>query len=313
MQGIQSPLIEFHALLVESYIQLRQGLRAACRQLLAQAFLIAKQEGLLNTLQWVPELVAPLCAEALDAGIEPGYVSRLIRVRQLNPPAGCDLSNWPWPVEIRALGGFEIRIEGELLHFTHKAQKKPLEFLKLLIVHGGKNVAAEKVADTLWPDADGDAAQSSFDSTLHRLRKLLRRDDVVTLSEGKLALNPGLCWLDLWALEKLAVQTAAATAEKLEYLGSQLFQVYRGALLQGDEDLTRHNPAAASYRTFFERSLLELSSVLQSTGKTGTGYRFAGAWTGTGCRCKAVACAVEEFTGAGAIGCAPGTRAILHE
>ncbi|GGC59815.1 AAA family ATPase [Undibacterium terreum] len=269
LQGMHSPLIEFHALLIESHVQLQQGRRAACRQLLQKAFLKARQEGLLNTLQWIPELVTPLCVEALDAGIEAVYVTRLIRARQLDPPDGCDLSNWPWPVEIRALGNFEISIEGELLHFTHKAQKKPLEFLKLLIAHGGRNIAAEKVADALWPDADGDAAQNSFDSTLHRLRKLLRRDDAVTLSEGKLALNPGLCWLDIWALEKLAEQTAVAeSAETAERLGAQLLHIYRGTLLSGDTELAMHTQAAASHRAIFERSLMELSNVLQLTGKT---------------------------------------------
>ncbi|MES2069539.1 MAG: hypothetical protein V4488_04270 [Pseudomonadota bacterium] len=269
LQGMDSPLVEFHLLLIESYSHLRCGQRPACHQLLAAGLSLAKREGLLNTIQWVPDMIAPLCAEALEAGIEPDYVVQLIRARQLDPPAGCYTANWPWPIEIRAFGNFEIRIAGKLLQYTHKAQKKPLEFLKRLIVQGGKNVNAEKTADALWPDADGDAAQSSFDSTLHRLRKLLRHDEVITLSNGKLSLNPSFCWLDIWALDKLAEEvTTNPSAEKSPYQAAQLFQIYRGPLLSADADFLGRGQACNAYRSKFERCITDLSGIFQSMGKT---------------------------------------------
>jgi LuxR family maltose regulon positive regulatory protein len=269
LRGMDSPFLEFHILLIEAYAQLRSGRREACRQSLAAALLLAKREGLLNTVQWVPDVIAPLCAEALEAGIEPEYVTRLIRARQLSPPAGCYMSHWPWPIEIRVLGSFEIRIAGEPLQFTHKAQKKPLEFLKLLIVQGGKNVNAEKTADTLWPDSDGDAAQNSFDSTLYRLRKLLRHDDIVTLSEGKLSLNPSLCWLDIWALDKLAEEIAASpSVDRSSHQAMQLLQIYRGPFLSADADFPGQSQVSANHRNKFERCLMDLCSIVQATEKT---------------------------------------------
>ena len=53
----------------------------------------------------------------------------------------------------------------------------------------------------LWPDADGDAAKTSFDTTLFRLRKLLDVDDALVLSAGKLSLARSVAWTDVWALE----------------------------------------------------------------------------------------------------------------
>ncbi|MES2104521.1 MAG: hypothetical protein V4634_10915 [Pseudomonadota bacterium] len=270
LKGLDSPWVELHLLLVEAYVQLRSGHRAACHQRLAAGLGIAKREGLLNTMQWVPGLIAPLCAEALEAGIEPEYVARLIRHRHLDPPVDCYMQDWPWPVEIRALGNFEIRIEGELLQFTHKAQKKPLEFLKFLIAQGGKNVNAEKLADALWPDSEGDAAQSSFDTTLHRLRKLLRHDDVITLSEGKLSINSSLCWLDIWALDKLAEAGASyPSAKESSGHARQLLQIYRGPFFFADADFQGQGLAMASHRSKFERCLMDLCGNFQSAGNKG--------------------------------------------
>ncbi|MCK7497369.1 MAG: hypothetical protein MZW92_46165 [Comamonadaceae bacterium] len=59
------------------------------------------------------------------------------------------------------------------------------------------------LAELLWPEADGDAAQRAFDTTLHRLRKLLGHERAVVLSEGRLSLNPTVCWVDAWTLERL--------------------------------------------------------------------------------------------------------------
>jgi DNA-binding SARP family transcriptional activator len=82
-----------------------------------------------------------------------------------------------------------------------KAQKKPLELLKALIAHGGRNVDAAMLTGLVWPEAEGDDAKASFDSNLYRLRKLLAVDGALLLAEGKLSLNPSVIWVDTWAFE----------------------------------------------------------------------------------------------------------------
>ncbi len=71
---------------------------------------------------------------------------------------------------------------------------------KVLIALGGSNVAEVKITESIWPDADGDAAHQLFDTTLSRLRKLLGRADVLLNREGKLSLNKKICCLDTWAI-----------------------------------------------------------------------------------------------------------------
>jgi len=68
--------------------------------------------------------------------------------------------------------------------------------------------------DQLWPEADGDRAVQNINTTLHRLRKLLGRDDSIILEHGRLSLNPELCWVDAWYFE--AMIDKAESVQKLE-------------------------------------------------------------------------------------------------
>ena len=78
-----------------------------------------------------------------------------------------------WPLKIYTLGQFALLHDGKPLALSRKVQKRPLDLLKLLIASGGQGVETGAMIELLWPDAEGDAAQASFDSTLYRLRRLI--------------------------------------------------------------------------------------------------------------------------------------------
>jgi DNA-binding SARP family transcriptional activator len=90
--------------------------------------------------------------------------------------------------------------------------------------------------------ADADAAKRSFDVTLHRLRRMLEQDDAITLHGGKLALDPGIVWVDALAFERLAARIdefprgardgATVPIELLE----RALRLYRGPLLASDDE-----------------------------------------------------------------------------
>ena len=82
---------------------------------------------------------------------------------------------------MRALGGFELTRDGVPMRFSGKAQQRPLDLLKLLVALGGSDIDTQQLTAALWPDADGDAAKASFDTTLFRLRKLLDVDRALVL------------------------------------------------------------------------------------------------------------------------------------
>ena len=90
---------------------------------------------------------------------------------------------WPWPTKIFTLGRFEILIEDKPIDAT-RLQKKPLILLKALIALGGEGVGEETLSELLWPDAEGDAAYTSFRTTLFRLRRSLGSDAILCTKAG---------------------------------------------------------------------------------------------------------------------------------
>ena len=77
-----------------------------------------------------------------------------------------------------------------------------MELLKALIAFGGRDVPESKLADALWPEAEGDAAAQALTTNLFRLRKLIG-NNTVNRKGGRLTLDHKYCWVDCWALERL--------------------------------------------------------------------------------------------------------------
>jgi DNA-binding SARP family transcriptional activator len=125
---------------------------------------------------------------------------------RLKPKAAAQDGQPSWPLKIHALGQFTLLRDGQPIVFSRKVQKRPLDLLKALIANGGVRTNISTLIESLWPDSEGDSARVSFDSNLHRLRKLIGVDDVLVLAEGKLSLDPSKCWIDVWAFEELVAR-----------------------------------------------------------------------------------------------------------
>ncbi|MER2557228.1 MAG: hypothetical protein ABTQ93_07090 [Candidatus Competibacter denitrificans] len=220
--------------------QHNRGLR-----LLRAAFTIGRREGYLCFPFFKSEDLSRLCMIALDAGIEVEYAQTLIQKRGLLPDSTVPTSErWPWPVKLYTLGRFALVIDEQPLTFGRKAQHKPLQLLKILLSWGGRDVEQARIADALWPDADGDTAQQTLTTTLHRLRRLLGHDEAVYLRDGRLSLDSRYCWVDLWCLERRINQahehirerkTTAAAAD-MAALAHNLLGAYRGSFLGQDNE-----------------------------------------------------------------------------
>lgn len=237
--------------------------------LLRQAMSLGRAGGYLNGWCWRPDSLVRLCIKALENDIEASYATRLVRHWALapeTPPQHLDV--WPWQFKILTLGGFQLIRGDEPLTFTGKT-KKPLELLKAVVAFGGSNVPLEQLTDALWPEADGDLAQRSFDTTLHRLRKLLADEKVLQLQAGKLSINPRYCWIDTWAFERRCGEIdAALNAEggkgneaKLALCFEKGAASYQGSFLPDDVSLAWTAPMRDRMR----------NRLLQLVGKAG-GY-----------------------------------------
>lgn len=210
---------------------------AAVAASLTQGWKLAREMNLRHVLWLLPGDGSLLCARALALGIEPRFVSEVARELALEPPLDAP-PTWPWSVKVRALGPFEVEIDGRLLAFTRKVPKRVTGLLKALVAYGGSDVPVEHLEDALWPDLDGDAAHQALEAALHRLRGILGSPQAVRRHEGAVSLDSRHCWIDVRAFDRLCGE--ATSGEPREAEGAQTIQralsLYRGPLLAAEAD-----------------------------------------------------------------------------
>ena len=238
---------------------------------LRTALAVGARRGYFGSLFWVPRMMERLCAVALEAGIEPTYVERLIRSRALQPPTP-DAVHWPWPLRVFTLGRFAVEQNGEPAHFGRKVPKKPLDLLKALIAHGGSEVSSEELCGALWPDAEADAAANTLGITLQRLRKLLGDERVVSHHGGKLALDSRRCWVDAWALQEVLDRADAtlhigSTVAELEQIAARIRELSRGGFLTTESDQPWSLPLRDRLKATVTRVVLSLGQRLEDAGR----------------------------------------------
>lgn len=244
------------------------------RSELAQGLALAQRLHWLNFFRASPRVAAQVCALGLEHRIETAFVHEMIAARNLDAVRP-DLAAWPWPIRVLTLGRFQIEQGGVALAFGGKVARKPLELLQFTIASGGSDVSAATVMFALWRELEGDKAKSAFNVALHRLRKLLGKDDAITLELGRLSLNPKIVWVDCLAFEQLVDGVGgvggAAQARLVPQAAANLRRavaLYRGAFLHETED----EPWQMVYRTRlaskFKRSVMQLVHRAAASGET---------------------------------------------
>lgn len=185
-----------------------------------------------------PEFGARLCVMALERNVETDFVRSLIGKCQLAAPEGAPES-WPWPLRIRALGGFAVWRDDVLLAAEGKAQRKPLALLQTVIALGAtreeRGVEVGRLVDLLWSDEAMADPKSSFEAALSRLRRWLGVDGALKIADGRLSLNARLVRCDVDSFERLCDELQRtlephADAAALPRLLVQVGALYRGKL-----------------------------------------------------------------------------------
>ena len=274
--------VEFMTLLLEARIAFGRGDATLGNDVLRKAMALGKEHGFTNTFFWVDSSMAELCVKALELEIETDYVRDLIRRRKLSPDAPAfHLDSWPWPLRIYTLGYFEIVVGSHPLRFAGKVQKKALLMLKAIIAFGGKQVSEGQLCDALWPDAEGDLAHRSFESTLYRLRRLIGGDKIFELSDGKLSIDMNFCWVDAFALEYIfeEVETFRELLGQPEFaprqdlsakaieLTKRTIAIYKGHFLDTDADLPWAIPPKERLRAKYLRGVQTLGGYWEKAGE----------------------------------------------
>ncbi len=200
-----------------------------------------------------PQLAARLHALALDWGVETEYARECVKRRRLLPcPEARALEDWPWPVKILTMGGFSIILQDRPLPTSAKTPKKLLHLLQSLLTQPGCSANTTELMDSIWPDAEGDAAEQSLKNAVHRLRKLLGHNAAILLEHPRVTLNTDFCWVDFQALLLTAEEISRTCREpcpdermarRIALLAKRAASLHRGPYLPrlGDarDDRTR--------------------------------------------------------------------------
>lgn len=249
--------LEFRVGLVAAHWAWCAGQDAHCVDLLRTVFKKARRNGILAFDWWRRDVIARLCAIALTHDIERELVLAMIRRFQLSPPSDVDVSQWPWPVRIRTLGRFELEVAGKPVVLSGNRYRRPCDLLKLLLASAPNGAAEIALAETLWPDLDGDAAIRNLRTNLHRLRRLLGNEAAVQAAQGRLSINPAICWTDAAELMRLLDSLPSCPQAQLGHMVERLLALGFEPFLPDEE-----GAAIMHYRVVLQR---RVSVALAST------------------------------------------------
>lgn len=256
----------------QTALQLATGGEQCIEQLRA-VLRLGRKHRFTTALIWARSIATRLCATALQANIEPHYVQSLIRANSLTTNDFL-IEAWPWPLRIYTLGALKIVKDGTSLRFVGKAQRKPLGLLGFIIARGGRNVSINDAIQHLWPDAEGDAGQRSFDSTIFRLRKLLdcempNCETAFLVSEHKISLNHRVFWVDVWALDQVLMSTwekpGVVEQTDTRKTAECLLRLYRGHFLETEEMCPWMISLREKLRSGFIRAISRMGKVLEAS------------------------------------------------
>lgn len=279
-QTMLMPHANFLTHLLEAYFYGEENQQTKFEKSIRKALTYAQTNGIKTTVYWWrPEMMAKLCAKALESEIEVNFVQDLIRRHNLHPiqPALAP-THWPWPIKILTLGRFAIEIDGQPLQFTGKVPRKPLQLLKALLASGRTEASETYIADQLWPDTEGDAAHKTLVKTVERLRKVLGARAVIHLQDGKMKLDSHVFWIDVWTFEALLAQREEGNAidERENKLSDAecALELYQGSFLPEDTAEPWTAPLRERLKQKYIRNLAMLCHTWSQDGKGNTAVRW---------------------------------------
>jgi DNA-binding SARP family transcriptional activator len=270
-RAMPSLILQFQALLSSAYGWFRVGDDHRGYEALREGLEIGRRQIFMNCHPiWIPKIMSFVMSRALEAGIEPDYVRRFIRHRQLEPD-NPEVPGWPWPLRVYTLGSFRVLKEDEPLKAGRKAPRRVLELLQAIAALGCRGASRDRLTEALWPEAEGDAARDAFEIALHRLRRLIG-EDTVLLEYGRVSLSPKHVWIDIEAFERLAddiLRSSERDANEVRLARAleKALTLYSGHFLANEAERPWLLPTRERARSKLERLVLHTGGLFEKTGR----------------------------------------------
>ncbi len=203
---------------------------------LSQILPEVRKNGIVTFNGWRPEVMARLFAHALQQQLDVDLVTSLVHRFHLLPPTGSSIPHWPWPLRVTTFGEFQVEVSGEVIDLSGSKHKRPCDLLKLLLTAGAQSISENSLAEIMWEDLDGDLGLRNLRTNLHRLRRLVGKEIVKSVSGGRLIVDARYCYCDAWVVMKLLNQIREISDEELPRLVKSLCKIYPDKFLAGEEN-----------------------------------------------------------------------------
>lgn len=138
-------------------------------------------------------------------------------------------------LEIRLLGGFEVRRDGAAVGSFESQKARAL--LAFLALHPDEEIPRERLANLLWSERPDDSARRNLRQALYSLRSVLNPDRAETAVFGggqhNLGFDPDLeLWVDVAAFREAIARGSTERGDDPRHLAAAA-RLYRGDLLAG--------------------------------------------------------------------------------
>ena len=88
------------------------------------------------------------------------------------------------------MGGFEVRVDGEIVPGDAWKHGRARDLVKLLAIAPGHRLARERVVEALWPRLGADAGLANLHKAAHHGRRAIGHTGALVLREGQVMLAP---------------------------------------------------------------------------------------------------------------------------
>lgn len=249
-----SQLVRVMYQFANAWYQLKKYDPAQALPEIQKAFKAAKAEGILAYPGLIHSVIGELALVAIMHKCSNVFIVKMIRRWNLIPFSSIQLYNdWPWSVKVQTFGDFTVEVDGQPIDQKNRLHRRSIELLKTLVSLGATQVSKVKLSQILWPDSEGDKAIHALENLLHRTRKLVGNDTLIS-NGGKIDLNTERCWLDTWALQ--SVKEHLINQEKCLQTKKYLLDLYQGEFLTDFENSSVLNEREKQRRQFINQVAL---------------------------------------------------------
>ena len=142
-------------------------------------------------------------------------------------------------IEIKMLGGFEIRVNGKPVLAQLAQSRKATALVQYLVLRRGERVSHKVLTDTLWAGERSTNPDMALRAILHRFRLMIDAEGLdemkgcIVTSRGYYQWNPHLdCSVDVFEVNDLSeLARKESDAEKRSRIYEQIVNLYDGRLL----------------------------------------------------------------------------------